>query len=168
MTGQMERLERPQINPICLHYRRKNTPGKERRLIRFNKIGIDMILDPLSSTHSLQENSNEIKQVFNKVDKLIDEYECAVIVVVHASPKVPRNKNGDKIQRDTIEEIRGHTTQGDWAHCHIHLSAHKDERDDEDEKLIEISFGKHRHCRKPSSRKLLVNFRTMEVAPALV
>jgi RecA-family ATPase len=50
-----------------------------------------LILDPLSSTHSLQENGIEIKQAHNKADKLIDEYGCAVIIVLHPSPKVPRN-----------------------------------------------------------------------------
>jgi len=81
-----------------------------------------LILDPLSSTHSLQENTNEIKQAYNKADKLIDEYGCAVIVVLHASPKVPRNQQGEEIARRAIEEIRGHSSQGDWADCHMHLA----------------------------------------------
>lgn len=33
-----------------------------------------VFFDPLSSTHSLLENGNEIKQAYNKADKLIDEY----------------------------------------------------------------------------------------------
>jgi len=129
-----------------------------------------LILDPLSSTHSLQENGNEIKQAYNKADKLIDEYGCAVIVVHHASPKVPRNRNGERVERKPIEEIRGHSSQGDWADCHLHLSAlrEEEEREDPDEKLIEISFGKHRHCRKPQKRTLVVNFRTMGVRLAQV
>jgi RecA-family ATPase len=124
-----------------------------------------LILDPLSSAHSLQENTNEIKQAYNKADKLIDECACTVIIVVHASPKVQRNQQGQEVERSTIEVVRGHSSQVDWADCHMHLKAVKQERDDQNEKVIEMSFGKLRYCRKPLKRKLVVNFETMEVGP---
>jgi hypothetical protein len=49
------------------------------------------------------------------------------------STPLPRSRETEipkESKRDTIEEIRGHTSQGDWADCHMHPSALKDERDE--------------------------------------
>jgi hypothetical protein len=128
-----------------------------------------LIVDPLSSTHSLEENSIAIKQALNNVDRLIDLYGCAAIVVHHSTTKVRTGKNGEPIKKDPIEEPRGHSSLVDWCDVHMHLKADgsDDEVDEDGEpspfKTIEMSFGKARHCRKPEKRRLFVNFEAMRV-----
>ena len=129
-----------------------------------------LVIDPLSSTHSLDENSIAIKQALNNVDRLIDSYGCAAIVVHHSTTKSRTDRNGKPIERDPIEEPRGHSSLVDWCDVLIHLKAVEsaDEVEEDDEpsplKIIELSFGKARHCRKPEKRRLSVDFTAMRVS----
>ena len=129
-----------------------------------------LILDPLSSTHSLDENSIAIKQGLNNVDRLVDLYGCAAIVVHHSTTKVRTDRNGKPVEKDPIEEPRGHSSLVDWCDVHMHLKAEASDDDlDEDGepselKTIEMSFGKARHCRKPEKRRLIVDFAAMRVS----
>lgn len=133
-----------------------------------------LILDPLSSAHALDENSISIKQALNNADRLIELYGCAVIIVHHASTKIRRDQKGRPLEKDPIEEPRGHSSLVDWCDVHLHLAqcenvAREDNDGDDPEgqnegiKIIEMSFGKARYCRKPDKRRLRVNFRTMEI-----
>jgi hypothetical protein len=130
-----------------------------------------LVVDPLSSTHSLDENSIAIKQALNNVDRLIDLYGCAAIVVHHSSTKAPIGKDGKQVQKDTIAEPRGHSSLVDWCDVHMHFEAEKaDSDEDENEeqnqaKTITMRFGKARYCRKPDKRRLLVDFDAMRVSP---
>jgi RecA-family ATPase len=132
-----------------------------------------IIIDPLSSTHSLDENSIAIKQALNNVDRLIDLYGCAAIVVHHSSTKAPIGRDGKQVKKDTIAEPRGHSSLVDWCDVHMHFEAEEaDPDDDEDEseepnqaKTITMIFGKARYCRKPDKRRLLVDFDAMRVSP---
>jgi KaiC/GvpD/RAD55 family RecA-like ATPase len=129
-----------------------------------------VVVDPLSSTHSLDENSIAIKQALNNVDRLIDLYGCAAIVVHHSTTKARTDRNGKPVEKDPIEEPRGHSSLVDWCDVHMHLKAVKsaDETEEDGEpsqfKIIEMSFGKARHCRKPEKRRLMVNFDAMRVS----
>jgi hypothetical protein len=127
-----------------------------------------LIVDPLSSAHSLDENSIAIKQALNNVDRLIDLYGCAAVIVHHSSTKAPRDKHGNKYQKATIEQPRGHSSLVDWCDVHMHFAASEEARDEEvdepnEAKTIEMSFGKSRYCRRPDKRRLKVNFEVMEV-----
>jgi RecA-family ATPase len=126
-----------------------------------------LIVDPLSSAHSLDENSIAIKQALNNVDRLIDLYSCAAIIVHHSSTKAARDKQGNKYQKATIEQPRGHSSLVDWCDVHMHFEAFEEALDGDDEpneaKTIEMSFGKSRYCRRPDKRRLQVNFEAMEV-----
>jgi energy-coupling factor transporter ATP-binding protein EcfA2 len=132
-----------------------------------------LIVDPLSSTHSLDENSIAIKQALNNVDRLIDLYGCAAIVVHHSSTKAPIGKDGKQVKKDTIAEPRGHSSLVDWCDVHMHFEAEKADPDSDSEeneepsqaKIITMRFGKARYCRKPDKRRLLVDFDAMRVSP---
>ena len=127
-----------------------------------------LVIDPLSSTHSLDENSIAIKQALNNVDRLIDLYGCAAIVAHHSTTKSRTDRNGKPIERDPIEEPRGHSI-GSVRRPHTPQGrgiADEVEEDDEPSplKIIELSFGKARHCRKPEKRRLSVDFTAMRVS----
>ena len=126
-----------------------------------------LIVDPLSSAHSLDENSIAIKQALNNVDKMIDLNGCAAIIVHHSSTKTARDEQGKKRKKATIEEPRGHSSLVDWCDVHMHFAAFEEARDEDDEpneaKTIEMSFGKSRYCRCPDKCRLKVNFEAMEV-----
>jgi KaiC/GvpD/RAD55 family RecA-like ATPase len=129
-----------------------------------------LVVDPLSSTHSLDENSIAIKQGLNNVDRLIDLYGCAAIVVHHSSTKSRTDRQGKTIEKDAIEEPRGHSSLVDWCDVLVHLKEISDGEVDEDDepsqlKTIEMVFGKARHCRKPERRRLSVDFAAMQVSP---
>lgn len=130
-----------------------------------------LIIDPLSGTHSLEENSIAIKQALKNVDRLIDLYGCAAIVVHHSTTKSRTDRYGRPIEKDPIEEPRWHSSLVDWCDVLMHLKAVEsaDEVDEDAEstqrKTIEMSFGKARHCRKPERRRLSVEFAAMRVSP---
>lgn len=80
-----------------------------------------LILDPFSSTHSLNENSSEIKQALNNADRIIDYHGCAVILVHHASNKIDRDARGREITKHAYERPRGFSGIYDWADFHLHI-----------------------------------------------
>lgn len=82
-----------------------------------------LIIDPLSSAHSLDENTIEVKQALNNADSLIDQYGCSVVLVHHATTKTSRNKDGELVEKDAIEQPRGHSSLVDWCDVHIHFAA---------------------------------------------
>lgn len=117
-----------------------------------------LIMDPLSSTHSLDENSIDMKRGLNNADQLIDLFGCTVILVHHASSKALRNASGEKITKAAIEAPRGHSSLVDWPDVHIHFEAAEDS-------VIAMTFGKTRYSRRPEKRLLAVDFASMEVRP---
>lgn len=131
-----------------------------------------LIVDPLSSAHTIDENSSTMKQALNNIDRLIDLYGCTAIIVHHASTKVPLDANRKPIKKATIAEPRGHSCLVDWCDVLLHFEsddAESDEDGDDEEeaqkgdKIIEMRFGKTRYCRKPDKRRLKVNFDGMTV-----
>ena len=117
-----------------------------------------LIMDPLSSTHSLDENSIDMKRGLNNADQLIDLFGCTVILVHHSSTKVARNAAGTRVDKAAIEQPRGHSSIVDWCDVHMHFEA-------AEPGVISMAFGKTRYCRRPDRRLLAVDFGTMEVAP---
>jgi hypothetical protein len=142
---------------------------KLRSLIRAVKPGLT-IIDPLSSTHSADENTNSIKQPLNRIDQLIEESGTTVILIHHSSAKKTRNVRGEIIEKSAKERPRGHTSLVDWADVQLHLEAlsAKDRRryeDDDEEtetaKLLGLEFGKTRYCQIPKGRKIEADIEEM-------
>jgi hypothetical protein len=142
---------------------------KLRRLIGAVKPGLT-IIDPLSSTHSADENTNSIKQPLNKIDQLIEESGTTVILIHHSSAKKTRNVRGEIIEKSAKERPRGHTSLVDWADVQLHLEAltAKDRRryeDDEEEtetaKVLGLEFGKTRYCQIPRRCKIEADIEEM-------
>ena len=156
-------------------YRLHNQAGETARAGSFDalqklvsKVRPDvLIVDPLSSAHSLDENTIAIKQALNNVDRLIDLYGCAAIIVHHSTTKSPLDAKGNKVKKAAIEQPRGHSSLVDWCDVHMHFEASEESVDDDHEnnnhKVIEMSFGKARYCRRPDKRRLNVNFEGMLV-----
>jgi len=135
---------------------------KLRNLVSTLKPGVT-IIDPLSSTHSVDENTNALKQPLNKIDQLIDETGTTVILIHHASAKKARTPSGQLIEKDARERPRGHTCLLDWADVHIHLETLdaklRQRYDEEDEGAnptneLSLQFGKTRYCETPKWRKI--------------
>ncbi len=142
---------------------------KLRSLIRAVKPGLT-IIDPLSSTHSADENTNSIKQPLNRIDQLIEESGTTVILIHHSSAKKTRNAYGEVVEKTAKERPRGHTSLVDWADVQLHLEAlsAKDRRrydDDDDDtetaKLLGLEFGKTRYCQIPRGRKIEADIEEM-------
>jgi hypothetical protein len=142
---------------------------KLRNLIRAMKPGVT-IIDPLSSTHSVDENTNSLKQPLNRIDQLIEDSGTTVILIHHSSVKKARNMFGDVVEKSAKERPRGHTCLIDWADVQLHLEAlnSKDRRryDDDDEdaetaKLLGLEFGKTRYCQIPRGRKIEADIEEM-------
>jgi hypothetical protein len=142
---------------------------KLRSLIRAVKPGLT-IIDPLSSTHSADENTNSIKQPLNRIDQLIEESGTTVILIHHSSAKKTRNLRGAIVEKSAKERPRGHTSLVDWADVQLHLEAlsAKDRRryeDDEEEtetaKVLGLEFGKTRYCQIPRGRKIEADIEEM-------
>ena len=120
------------------------------------------IIDPLSSTHSVDENTNALKQPLNRIDQLIDETGTTVILIHHASAKKARNALGEAIEKSARERPRGHTSLLDWADVHLHLETlsgkERKEYEEEDEGVesvtLDLEFGKTRHCKTPRRLKI--------------
>ena len=155
-----------------LHNQQGENPGQGsfdalQTLVRTVRPDV-LVVDPLSSAHSLEENSIAIKQALNNVDKLIDLYGCAGIIVHHSTTKATLDRDGNKRQKATIEEPRGHSSLVDWCDVHMHFRTCEEAHDGDGEPngatTIEMSFGKSRYCRRPDKRRLRVNFETMQVA----
>jgi AAA domain-containing protein len=134
---------------------------KLRNLISELRPGVT-IIDPLSSTHSVDENTNALKQPLNRIDQLIDQTGTTVILIHHASAKKSRNIYGEAINKSAKERPRGHTCLLDWADVHLHLETltAKErkgyEEEDEGTETVELSleFGKTRYCQTPRKHKI--------------
>jgi hypothetical protein len=81
-----------------------------------------IVIDPFSSTHSVDENSNAVKQPLNAIDRLIDASGATVILVHHESTKELRDNRGNVIEKNTKEKARGHSALTDWADLHLSLT----------------------------------------------
>lgn len=147
--------------------------GEEGAFNRLLKLVSDgkpqlLIIDPLSSTHSLDENSNQIKQALNNIDRLIDHSGTTVILVHHESTKKARNAQGQEVEKGTKEKARGHSCLTDWADVHLSIEEVKEKGHHEAKtKTLNLSWGKTRYCKKPYDREIAVNFETMEITPKL-
>lgn len=126
-----------------------------------------LVIDPLSSTHSLNENTAEIKQALNNIDRLVDNSGCAVILVHHESPKHLRDANGQMIQKNTKEKARGHSCLTDWADLHLSVEAEKQQgpQNQSDLKTLSLQWGKTRYSKIPTQRSIDFNLPAMEVIP---
>lgn len=140
-----------------------------RSLIRAVKPGLT-IIDPLSSTHSADENTNSLKQPLNRIDQLIEESGTTVVLIHHSSAKKARTASGALVEKGAKERPRGHTCLVDWADVQLHLEAlnAKDRRryeDDEEEtkaaKLLDLEFGKTRYCQTPRGRTIEADIEQM-------
>ena len=136
---------------------------KLRNLVRAIKPGVT-IIDPLSSTHSADENTNSLKQPLNRIDQLIEDSGTTVILVHHSSAKKARTAFGDIVEKTAKERPRGHTSLIDWADVHIHLETlnakdrgrYEDEDDGaETARVLGLEFGKTRYCPTPRGRKIV-------------
>jgi hypothetical protein len=146
-----------------------NAEGAFDRLLA-KAIGIEpglLIIDPLSSTHSLDENSNEIKQALNNIDRLIDHSKTAVILVHHASTKILRDSHGNEIEKGAKEKARGHSAITDWADVHLHIEELKDKNNPKTVKTLSLDFAKTRYSRRIQSRAIKFNLETMGCEPVL-
>jgi RecA-family ATPase len=142
---------------------------KLRRLICAIKPSVT-IIDPLSSTHSADENTNSLKQPLNKIDQLIEDSGTTVILIHHSSAKKARNVRGEVVEKTAKERPRGHTCLVDWADVQLHLEALnlRDRRryEDDDEEsdaagLLGLEFGKTRYCPTPRGRRIEVRIGDM-------
>lgn len=123
-----------------------------------------LIVDPFSSTHNLNEISNEIKQPLNGLDRLIDHTGCSVILVHHSSTKSKTDDRGKSVERKVREMPRGHSSILDWCDSHLHISdispGHPSVT-----KTLQLDWGKTRYGRAPGARQIVVNFETMGIEP---
>lgn len=140
-----------------------------RKLVSGMKPGVT-IIDPLSSTHSVDENTISLKQPLNRIDQLIEDSGTTVILIHHSSAKKTRTAYGDVVEKTAKERPRGHTCLVDWADVQLHLEVlnAKDRLryDDDDEenqpgKLLGLEFGKTRYCQTPPGRKIEADIEEM-------
>lgn len=123
-----------------------------------------LIIDPFSSTHSLNEISNEIKQPLNNIDRIIDHVGCSVILVHHSSPKSKSDGKGRQLERSIKEMPRGHSSILDWADSHMHLSDTKMEHGTSS-RTLQLDWGKVRYGKPPLSRQLLLDYERFQIEP---
>lgn len=123
-----------------------------------------LIIDPFSSTHSLNEISNEIKQPLNQIDRIIDHVGCAVILVHHSSPKSKSDGKGRQLERSIKEMPRGHSSILDWADSHMHFSDMKVEHGTTS-RVLQLDWGKVRYGKPPLSRQLLLDYERFKIEP---
>jgi hypothetical protein len=81
-----------------------------------------VMLDPLDSFFSGDENSSkETKALRRTVDRLIDEYKCAFLIIHHQT-KVP---GGDKNSKSNRASLRGSSAWYGWADAVLHVKLSK-------------------------------------------
>lgn len=132
-----------------------------RRLNRALRPGVT-IIDPLSSTHSVDENTNSLKQPLNRIDQLIEESGTTVILIHHSSPKKARTMYGGVVEKGAKERPRGHSSLVDWADVQLQLETlnardrerYEDEDGPEITRLLGLDFGKTRYCATPHRRSI--------------
>lgn len=123
-----------------------------------------LIIDPFSSTHSLNEISNEIKQPLNSIDRIIDHIGCACILIHHSSPKSKSDGRGKTIERSIKEMPRGHSSILDWCDSHLHLSDLSHGKG-ADSKTLQLDWGKVRYGRPPLSRQIELHYSQFIIEP---
>jgi RecA-family ATPase len=155
--------------PYLSRYRLHNMRGEEAgkgsfdklaRLVKATRPDV-LVIDPLSSSHTVDENTIALKQPLNNVDRLIDEYGCAVLIVHHASVKSERDRSGRKVEKDTAQQPRGHSSLLDWTDVHVHLNelpvaGSAKEREGEDHRFLELAFGKTRYALHTTKNRALL------------
>jgi RecA-family ATPase len=149
------------------NYRLENLQGEKYghgSFDRFLQLAIDtlpdvLIIDPFSSTHSLDENSNQIKQALNSIDRIIDAVGCAVILIHHSS-KPQRDHQGNVIEKSAKEKARGHSAIMDWPDVQLQLND-KPRKGDPHVKDLQLEFGKARYASKPHPRRILADIENM-------
>ena len=119
-----------------------------------------LVIDPFSSTHSLDENSAQIKQALNNIDRIIDATGTAVILIHHATSKVPRDNKGHEIDKSAIEKPRGHSVIVDWPDAHVHFEEVKQQGQPKN-KVLSMEFSKVRHGTKLKSKEIAADFTNM-------
>lgn len=123
-----------------------------------------LIIDPFSSTHSLNEISNEIKQPLNSIDRMIDHAGCSVILIHHSSTKSKTDERGKSVERKVREMPRGHSSILDWCDSHMHITdisaGHPSAT-----RTLQLDWGKTRYGRAPNSRQIVLNFDTYNIEP---
>lgn len=127
-----------------------------------------LVIDPFSSTHSVDENSSAVKQPLNAIDRLIDAAGCAVILVHHESTKELRDFRGNAVEKGTKEKARGHSALTDWADLHLSLTGLNGfGRSADSTKTIRLEWGKTRYSKTPMARNIEFDFETMAVTPVV-
>jgi RecA-family ATPase len=132
---------------------------KLSRLVRALRPGVT-IIDPLSSTHSADENTNSLKQPLNKIDQLIEDSGTTVILIHHSSAKKTRTADGTVVEKTVKERPRGHTCLLDWADVHLHIETldpkqrYEEEEETEGVRRLGLEFGKTRYCQIPRPRPI--------------
>jgi AAA domain len=123
-----------------------------------------LIVDPLSSSHSEEENSSRMRVPLNHVDRLIDVSGAAAIVIHHASTKKSRDHQGQVIQKGAKEQSRGHSSITDWADFNLlvidktHGNGHV--------KTLELNFAKTRYSHQRQKKYITADIANMIFAPA--
>lgn len=143
-------------------------PGKGSFDRLFNEVKLTkpkvLIIDPFSSTHSLNEISNEIKQPLTSIDRMIDHAGCSAILIHHSSTKAKTDERGKSIERKVREMPRGHSSILDWCDSHMHITdvsaGHPGAT-----RTLQLDWGKTRYGRSPSSRQIVLNFDTYNIEP---
>lgn len=120
-----------------------------------------LIVDPLSSAHHFEENTNELRKAFSRLDKLRDKFNLSVIVNHHASSKIERDAEKKIVLKRPIEMFRGHTSIVDWADLAVALFPLDEKESDSDvpsgQINLRLSFAKTRHTSYRRSIKLKVD-----------
>jgi len=119
-----------------------------------------LIIDPFSSTHSLDENSNQIKQALNNIDRIIDAVGCAVILVHHSAKPQREFQTGRIIEKTAKEKSRGHSAIMDWPDVQLQLND-KPRKGDPHIKDLQLEFGKSRYASKPHPRRITADIQEM-------
>lgn len=131
--------------------------------VRASKPGV-LIVDPFSSTHSMNEISNEIRQPLTSLDRFIDHSGCSVILVHHSSTKSKTDDRGKSIERKVREMPRGHSSILDWCDAHLHITD-MSHGAGHSTKTLQLDWGKTRYLRAPLSRQIVLNYETFHIEP---
>jgi RecA-family ATPase len=149
------------------HFRLEAGPAFDRLLKIVEEFKPDVIvIDPLSSSHSEEENSSRMRVPLNHIDRLIDASGAAAIVIHHATTKKSRNQSGEVITRGAKEQSRGHSSITDWADFNMLVT---DKTAGQNRvKTLELTFAKTRYSHKRQKRYILADIGGMTFEPAPV
>lgn len=110
-----------------------------------------LFIDPLSSAHTYNENTSEIKPVLLHLDHLIKTYGLSVVVSVHESSKETKDMYGNPVERSAVESARGWTGVTDWFDTQIQIAQRR--APIPDRLFLKMRFGKVRHGFKQEAWK---------------